>query len=64
LIAGISSVSAAVLAVVDFLSPPVTASPVGRWIGLALIWVGLAIFSADALWRARVDRAPVQSSSR
>lgn len=38
--------------------------PVGRWIGFALIWAGLAIFSADALWRARVDRASAQSSSR
>lgn len=27
--------------------------PVGRWLGFALIWVGLAVFTADALWRAR-----------
>jgi chloramphenicol-sensitive protein RarD len=30
--------------------------PVGRWIGFALIWAALAIFSADAWWKARVDR--------
>jgi chloramphenicol-sensitive protein RarD len=38
--------------------------PVGRWIGFALIWVGLAIFSADAFLRARIDRVPVESSSQ
>ena len=27
--------------------------PVGRWLGFALIWVGLAVFTADALLRAR-----------
>jgi chloramphenicol-sensitive protein RarD len=27
--------------------------PVGRWLGFALIWVGLAVFTADALRRAR-----------
>jgi chloramphenicol-sensitive protein RarD len=27
--------------------------PVGRWLGFALIWVALAVFTADALWRAR-----------
>ena len=31
--------------------------PPARWLGFALIWVALAVFSADALWRARVDRA-------
>jgi len=30
--------------------------PTGRWIGFALIWVALAVFSGDALRRARVDR--------
>jgi chloramphenicol-sensitive protein RarD len=30
--------------------------PVGRWIGFALIWAALTIFSADAWWRARADR--------
>ena len=30
--------------------------PPARWLGFALIWVALAVFSADALWRARVDR--------
>lgn len=37
--------------------------PVGRWIGFALIWVALVIFSANALWRARVDRVPAESSA-
>jgi chloramphenicol-sensitive protein RarD len=27
--------------------------PVGRWLGFALIWVGLAVFTGDALIRAR-----------
>jgi chloramphenicol-sensitive protein RarD len=36
--------------------------PVGRWIGFGLIWVALAVFSIDALRRARVDRVPVESS--
>ena len=34
-----------------------------RWLGFGLIWVALAVFSADALWRARVDRAPVRAPS-
>ena len=38
--------------------------PLARWVGFALIWVALVVFSVDALWRARVDRAPLQSSSR
>jgi chloramphenicol-sensitive protein RarD len=38
--------------------------PVGRWIGFALIWLALLIFSADAWWRSRVDRAALQSSYR
>src|SRR5580765_2299012 len=40
LIAGISSASAAVMAILDFFSPPVTASPVGRWIGFAAPCLG------------------------
>jgi chloramphenicol-sensitive protein RarD len=31
-------------------------SPV-RWLGFALIWLALLVFSTDALWRVRVDRA-------
>ena len=35
--------------------------PVGRWLGFALIWLALAVFTGDALRRARVDRrrAPI-----
>jgi chloramphenicol-sensitive protein RarD len=36
--------------------------PAARWLGFALIWVALAVFSADALWRARVDRRALESS--
>jgi chloramphenicol-sensitive protein RarD len=38
--------------------------PPARWLGFALIWVALAVFSGDALWRARVDRASRESSYR
>ena len=38
--------------------------PPARWLGFALIWVALAVFSADALWRARVDRRALESSYR
>jgi chloramphenicol-sensitive protein RarD len=38
--------------------------PPARWLGFALIWLALLVFSADALWRARVDRAALQSSYR
>jgi len=38
--------------------------PAARWLGFGLIWVALAVFSVDALWRARVDRGTVESSSR
>lgn len=38
--------------------------PPARWLGFGLIWLALVVFSADALWRARVDRAALQSSSR
>jgi chloramphenicol-sensitive protein RarD len=40
------------------------AMPPARWLGFALIWVALAVFSADALWRARVDRRALESSYR
>jgi chloramphenicol-sensitive protein RarD len=36
--------------------------PVGRWLGFALIWLALVVFTGDALRRARVDRAELQSS--
>jgi chloramphenicol-sensitive protein RarD len=36
--------------------------PAARWLGFALIWVALAVFTADAIWRARVDRAVSESS--
>jgi chloramphenicol-sensitive protein RarD len=32
--------------------------PVGRWLGFALIWVGLAVFTGDALLRARRNAQP------
>ncbi|MDT5256240.1 MAG: chloramphenicol-sensitive protein RarD, partial [Mycobacterium sp.] len=38
--------------------------PPARWLGFALIWLALAVFTADALWRARVDRAALESSYR
>jgi chloramphenicol-sensitive protein RarD len=38
--------------------------PTARWLGFALIWVALAVFSGDAIWRARVDRAVPESSYR
>jgi len=38
--------------------------PPARWLGFGLIWVALAVFSADALWRGRVDRSALESSSR
>jgi chloramphenicol-sensitive protein RarD len=37
--------------------------PPARWLGFALIWLALAVFTIDALWRARVDRASLESSS-
>jgi chloramphenicol-sensitive protein RarD len=37
--------------------------PPARWLGFALIWVALAVFSVDALWRSRVDRRALESSS-
>jgi len=38
--------------------------PVGRWVGFALIWLALVVFTGDALRRARVDRGVLQSSYR
>jgi chloramphenicol-sensitive protein RarD len=38
--------------------------PPARWIGFGLIWLALAVFTTDALRRARVDRASLQSSCR
>jgi chloramphenicol-sensitive protein RarD len=38
--------------------------PPVRWLGFALIWVALAVFSGDALWRTRVDRSALESSYR
>ena len=38
--------------------------PPARWLGFALIWLALLVFSVDALWRGRVDRASLQSSYR
>jgi chloramphenicol-sensitive protein RarD len=38
--------------------------PPARWLGFALIWLALAVFSVDALWRTRVDRAALESSYR
>jgi chloramphenicol-sensitive protein RarD len=37
--------------------------PPARWLGFALIWLALLVFSADALRRARVDRRDLESSS-
>jgi chloramphenicol-sensitive protein RarD len=36
--------------------------PPARWLGFALIWLALAVFTADAWRRTRVDRAALQSS--
>ena len=36
--------------------------PPARWLGFALIWLALAVFSADGLWRSRVDRRDLESS--
>jgi chloramphenicol-sensitive protein RarD len=38
--------------------------PPARWLGFALIWLALVVFSVDALLRGRVDRAALQSSCR
>ena len=34
--------------------------PAARWWGFALIWAALAVFSGDAIWRARVDRVALR----
>ena len=36
--------------------------PPARWVGFALIWVALAVFTVDAVRRARADRRAVQPS--
>lgn len=38
--------------------------PPARWIGFALIWLGLAVFSLDAIRRARADRRALAPSRR
>jgi chloramphenicol-sensitive protein RarD len=38
--------------------------PAARWLGFALIWVALLVFTLDAVRRARVDRRAVESSYR
>lgn len=38
--------------------------PPARWLGFALIWVALAVFSGDAWRRTRVDRGVLESSYR
>ena len=36
--------------------------PPARWLGFALIWLALLVFSIDAIRRARVDRPSLESS--
>jgi chloramphenicol-sensitive protein RarD len=36
--------------------------PVGRWVGFALIWLALAVFTADALRRARSNSRQAQAT--
>jgi chloramphenicol-sensitive protein RarD len=36
--------------------------PAARWWGFALIWLALVVFTGDAIWRTRVDRAVSESS--
>jgi len=36
--------------------------PAARWLGFALIWLALLVFTLDALRRGRVDRRAVESS--
>jgi chloramphenicol-sensitive protein RarD len=38
--------------------------PAARWVGFALIWLALVVFTLDAVRRARVDRAALESSYR
>ena len=35
--------------------------PPMRWLGFALIWVALAVFTVDAVRRARADRHAVEA---
>ncbi|MGK2881443.1 MAG: EamA family transporter RarD [Mycobacterium sp.] len=37
--------------------------PLGRWIGFALIWLALAVFSVDAIYRTRRARSASQSGA-
>jgi chloramphenicol-sensitive protein RarD len=37
--------------------------PPARWLGFALIWLALLVFTADALWRAREYRETPDSSA-
>jgi chloramphenicol-sensitive protein RarD len=37
--------------------------PPARWLGFALIWLALLVFSVDALWRARQHRETPDSSA-
>lgn len=38
--------------------------PPARWLGFALIWLALLVFSADALWRARASSAAGRADER
>jgi len=38
--------------------------PASRWIGFVLIWIALAVYSTDALVRARRQRAVVTADPR
>ena len=38
--------------------------PASRWIGFVLIWIALAVYSTDALVRARRQRAVVTAEPR
>ncbi|MCT7659844.1 EamA family transporter RarD [Mycobacterium deserti] len=38
--------------------------PPARWLGFGLIWLALAVFTVDAFFRGRVDRASLESSYR
>ena len=37
--------------------------PPARWLGFALIWLALLVFSADALWRARTTSVVARSGA-
>jgi chloramphenicol-sensitive protein RarD len=38
--------------------------PAARWLGFALIWLALLVFTLDAVRRGRVDRRAAESSYR